>query len=33
MVKEVKGVMSEQHTFIDLYVDDLLIACSYKQMN
>jgi hypothetical protein len=33
VVKEVKGVMSEQHTLIALYVDDLLIACPYKQMN
>jgi hypothetical protein len=25
--------MSEQHTLIALYADDLLIACPYKQMN
>ena len=25
--------MSEQHTLIALFVDDLLIACPYKQMN
>jgi hypothetical protein len=33
VVKEVKGVMSEQHTLIALNVDGLLITCPYKQMN
>ena len=32
VIQEVKGVKKEQHALIALYVDDLLIACSNKQM-
>ena len=32
VLKEVNGVMKEQHALIALYVDDLLIACSSKKM-
>jgi Reverse transcriptase (RNA-dependent DNA polymerase) len=32
LIQEVNGVKKEQHSLIALYVDDLLIACSNKQM-
>ena len=32
VLREENGVMKEQHALIALYVDDLLIACSSKNM-